>query len=74
MLPFLGPIYGNPSSIHAAGRLARRAVEEARARVAELIGAEPASIVFTSGGTEADVLAISGAALAREDEASGATS
>ncbi len=55
---------GNPSSVHAAGRAARNAVEEARGEVARAIGAEPGEIVFTSGGTEADNLAVRGAALA----------
>jgi cysteine desulfurase len=50
---------GNPSSVHAAGRAARHLVEEARARVAALVGAEPRDVVFTSGGTEANMLALS---------------
>src|SRR5262245_63826453 len=53
---------GNPSSVHAEGRRARRAVEEARAEVARLVGAEDAEIFFTSGGTEANAMAIFGAA------------
>jgi cysteine desulfurase len=53
---------GNPSSVHGPGRLARRAVEDARDQVAAAVGASPAEIVFTSGGTEADNLAIKGAA------------
>jgi cysteine desulfurase len=52
---------GNPSATHAAGRAARERIEAARAEVASLIGAPPASIVFTSGATEADNLAILGA-------------
>ncbi len=52
---------GNPSSVHAAGRKARAAVETARRRVAALVGALPVEIVFTSGGTEANNLALSGA-------------
>src|SRR5262249_57555209 len=56
---------GNPSSIHAAGRRARDAVERARAEVAGLLGAAPAEIVFTSGGTEADLLAVAGGARGR---------
>lgn len=59
--------WGNPSSVHGSGRTARRLVNEARAEVARLIGAEPSEITFTSGGTEADNLAIRGAALARRD-------
>ena len=49
---------GNPSSIHAEGRAARRLVEQARTEVAALVGAEPRSVVFTSGGTEANALAL----------------
>ncbi|HEV2488640.1 MAG TPA: cysteine desulfurase family protein [Candidatus Acidoferrales bacterium] len=60
MLPFFCDAAGNASSIHAAGRQARSAVENARASVAQLIGAKPSEIVFTSGGTEADNLAIFG--------------
>ncbi len=52
---------GNPSSVHGPGRLARRAVEDAREEVAALIGAAPEDIVFTSGGTEANALALHGA-------------
>jgi cysteine desulfurase len=64
MLPFLRDQYGNPSSDHPAGRRAAAAVEQARARVADLIGADPADIVFTSGGTESNNLAIRGTAAA----------
>jgi cysteine desulfurase len=60
MLPWLRGSCGNPSSDHPAGRAARAAVERARAEVGALIGAEPDEIVFTSGGTEADDLAIRG--------------
>lgn len=60
MMPFLAESYGNASSIHSAGQEARAALESARASVASLIGAKPAEIVFTSGGTEADNLAIFG--------------
>ena len=49
----LGAI-GNPSSVHAEGRAARRLVEQSRAQVAALVGAEPANVIFTSGGTEAE--------------------
>jgi cysteine desulfurase len=54
MLPWLGARWGNPSSIHAFGRAAREAVEEARERVATLLGARPAEVVFTASGTEAN--------------------
>ncbi|MFQ5777894.1 MAG: cysteine desulfurase NifS [Terriglobia bacterium] len=60
MLPFLAEEYGNASSIHSPGQRARAAVEQARAQVATLIGAREKEIVFTSGGTEADNLAIRG--------------
>ena len=55
-------LFGNPSSVHGEGRRARRAVEEARDEVARLLGARPEDIVFTSGGTEANALAILSAA------------
>ncbi len=66
MLPFLRDGYGNASSVHRLGSLACCAVEEARAHVAALIGARPAEIVFTSGGTESNNLAIQGVARASE--------
>lgn len=66
MISFFANHFGNPSSIHREGRLAREAVEGARARVAALIGAAPAEIVFTSGGTEADNLALLGTAFAEK--------
>ena len=49
---------GNPSSVHAEGRQARRLVEEARAAVADAVGAEAQNVIFTSGGTEANALAL----------------
>lgn len=61
MLAILGEDFGNPSSAHGFGRRAKEAVEDARDRVAASIGASPAEIVFTGGGTEADNLAIKGA-------------
>lgn len=60
MLPFFAEKHGNASSIHAAGQEARAAVESARASIAALVGAKALEIVFTSGGTEADNLAIFG--------------
>ncbi len=60
MEPFFGDVFGNPSSLHHAGRAARRAVEQARSDVAGALGAEPDEIVFTGGGTEANVLALMG--------------
>jgi cysteine desulfurase len=64
MLPYLGEHWGNPSSIHRSGRRARQGLDEARETVARILGAKPREIVFTSGGTEADNLAIKGAAWA----------
>src|ERR1700730_3876768 len=58
---------GNPSSLHAAGRRARRVVEESRKRLAEVFGARRSEVVFTSGGTEADNLAVKGLYWARQD-------
>src|SRR5579875_1166752 len=51
-------VVGNPSSVHAAGRAARRVMEDAREAIAARFGARPADLVFTSGGTEADALAV----------------
>src|SRR5205823_3056877 len=50
MLPFLGEKFGNPSSVHAAGREARAAIDDARDRLAELLGAKAHELIFTSGG------------------------
>jgi cysteine desulfurase len=58
---------GNPSSLHAAGRRARRVVEESREQLAEVFGARPSEVIFTSGGTEADNLALKGLYWARHD-------
>ncbi len=66
MMSFFANHFGNPSSIHRPGRFAREAVESARDRVAGLIGALPAEVVFTGGGTEADNLALLGAAHAEK--------
>lgn len=64
LLPFLTEKFGNPSSIHWAGRAVKGAVEEARERVARLVGCEPGEVVFTASGTEADNMAIKGVAAA----------
>ena len=64
MLPFLGEIWGNPSSVHHVGRKARALLDDARDRTATFLGAKPSEIVFTSGGTEANNLAIFGTARA----------
>jgi len=61
---FLETTFGNPSSLHFYGRAAKQQLELARKSVADLIGAQPQEIIFTSGGTEADNLAITGVALA----------
>ena len=66
MLPFLSETFGNPSSVHDVGQEARAAVEAARKRVADFIGARPDEIVFTSSGTEADNFAIKGLAAAAQ--------
>ncbi len=71
MLPWLASLAANPSSIHAPGRAARKAVEGAREAVAGALGVLPDEIVFTSGGTESDALAVRGAALAARERESG---
>jgi cysteine desulfurase len=67
MLPYLGERFGNPSSIYGEGREARKAVERARSQVAEALGADPEEVFFTSGGTEADNLAVLGTARANRE-------
>jgi cysteine desulfurase len=64
MAPFLGDSFGNPSGIHAVSRAAKDALEDAREQVAAILGCRPMEVVFTGGGTEADNLAVTGAALA----------
>ncbi len=64
MRPYLERHFGNPSSIHAAGREARAAIDDARDRLARLLGAKPHEIIFTGGGTESDNLGIIGLARA----------
>jgi len=66
MLPFFTDAFGNPSSIYSYGQEAKGGIEEARTKVAELIGARSEEIVFTSGGTEADNFALKGIAYANE--------
>lgn len=68
MVPFFGDSYGNPSSIHRFSHKPREAVEEARVRVASVLGCSPEEIVFTSGGTESDNLAVKGVARAAGPE------
>ncbi len=67
MLPYLSGTWGNPSSPHRLGRSARAGLEQARREVAAAVGAEPNQVIFTSGGTEADNLAVIGASLAARD-------
>lgn len=66
MLPYFSERFGNPSSIHSFGQEAKSAIEEAREKIANFIGAESEEIVFTGGGTESDNFAIKGVAYARE--------
>jgi cysteine desulfurase len=69
MLPYLGRHFGNPSSVHAAGREARAAIDDARDKLASLLDVKPHEIIFTSGGTESCNLAVLG--LARQRTARG---
>ena len=64
MLPYFTDVYGNASSIHGTGRDARRALEEARRKVAEVLNCKPNEVYFTSGGSESDNWAIKGTAFA----------
>jgi cysteine desulfurase len=66
MLPFLGEVWGNPSSVHQVGRRARALLDEARDRAADVLGCKPSEVVFTSGGTESVNLAIFGVARLRK--------
>ena len=68
MLRFANKTFGNPSSVHFFGREARKAVEEARDKVATAIGARPEEIIFTSGGTESDLMAIKGVVYANRSK------
>lgn len=66
MKPYFNEIYGNPSSFHSSGKRAKDAIEEAREKVARILNCKTSEIIFTSGGTESDNLAILGAARARK--------
>ena len=68
MLPFLADRFANPSGAHKQARDARRAIDEARDELAELLGALPGDLIYTSGGTEADNLAVFGASRAAARE------
>jgi cysteine desulfurase len=62
MLPFLGEVWGNPSSVHHVGQRARAALDDARDRAARVLKSKPSEVIFTSGGTESNNLAVFGAA------------
>lgn len=68
MLPYLSGYFGNPSSIHSFGRKTRAVLDEARRRIAATVGTDVGQLVFTSGGTEADNLALVGVALANQEK------
>ncbi|MBK7782242.1 MAG: cysteine desulfurase [Ardenticatenia bacterium] len=72
MLPYFSEVFANPSGAYSLGRQARRALEEARATVAGILGCRPEEVVFTSGGSESDNLALRGAARAMRDAGRGA--
>lgn len=67
MLPFYGPRFGNPSSIHSLGREVRQAIEASREKVAQVLNCDPSEVVFTGSGTESDNQAIKGAVFANRD-------
>jgi cysteine desulfurase len=71
MLPYFSEIYGNAASAHQIGRKAEQAVEDARETIARLFNCKPTEIVFTSGGTESDNLALRGAALTAREQGKG---
>src|SRR5438067_6953573 len=62
MLPYLGAIWGNPSSVHHVGRRARALLDDARDRAAKALGSKPSEVIFTSGGTESNNSAVFGVA------------
>ena len=68
MLPYLGEVWGNPSSVHHVGRRARALLDDARDRVARVWGSKPSEVIFTSGGTESNNLAVFGAARLRREK------
>lgn len=71
MMPFLQDVYANPSSVHRSGRHARNAMESAREQVARLVKTDPSQVIFTSGGTEANNLALKGVAGLYDSNAKG---
>jgi len=68
MLPYMLKKFGNPSSLHSFGKEAREAIEDSRRKIARMINAGPEEIIFTSGGTESDNLALKGIAFANKDK------
>ena len=68
MMPYLGELFGNPSSLHDWGDAAREAIDLARNQVAQLIGASADEVIFTGSGTESNNFAIKGLALAQQDK------
>jgi cysteine desulfurase len=68
MTPYFSDVFGNPSSVHRYGQRAEAAVDSARETVAGVLNCDPEEIIFTSGGTESDNLAVRGAALARREQ------
>jgi cysteine desulfurase len=68
MLPYLGEVFGNPSSVHSVGRQARALLDEARDRSANVLRCKPSELIFTSGGTESTNLAIFGVARLRKEK------
>src|SRR6266487_4093683 len=68
MLPYLGDIFGNPSSVHRVGRQARALLDDARTRAADVLRCNPSEIIFTSGGTESTNLAIFGIARLKKEK------
>lgn len=72
LLPFLTELYGNPSSLHSAGKTAGAALEAARATIARVLNCSPTELIFTSGGTESDNLALRGVAAAQQARGRGA--
>jgi cysteine desulfurase len=68
MLPYFSEVYGNPSASHGYGRKSEQAIEDARETIARVLKCKPSEIIFTSGGSESDNLAIRGAVWARKDK------
>src|SRR5687768_3999431 len=68
MLPYLGEVFGNPSSVHHVGRKARAVLDDARDRVSKVLSCKPSEIIFTSGGTESNNLALFGSARLQKDK------